>query len=74
MVAAIARHLDDGDAQRTNERSIGVFALLVGSLQLARAVTDPVLSEQILSAAYTHALTIAGAQPGSAATPDRESR
>jgi len=74
MIAAIARHLDDGDAERTNERAIGLFTLLVGSLQLARAVTDPVLSEQILSAAYTNALTIAGAQPGSAATPDQESR
>jgi TetR/AcrR family transcriptional repressor of nem operon len=61
MIAAIARHLDDGDAQRTNERAIGLFTLLVGSLQLARAVTDPALSEQILSAAYTNALTIMGA-------------
>jgi TetR/AcrR family transcriptional repressor of nem operon len=74
MIAAIARHLDDGDAQRTNERSIGLFSLLVGSLQLARAVTDPALSERILSAAYTNALTIAGAQPGSAATANQESR
>jgi len=74
MIAAIARHLDDGDAQRTNERAIGLFTLLVGSLQLARAVTDPALSEQILSAAYSSALTIAGAQPGSAATLNQESR
>jgi AcrR family transcriptional regulator len=74
MIAAIARHLDDADAQQTNERSIGLFTLLVGSLQLARAVTDPALSEQILAAAYTYALTIAGAPPGSAATLDQESR
>jgi len=74
MIAAIARHLDEGDADGTNQHAIGLFTLLVGSLQLARAVTDPALSEQILSAAYTNALTIAGAQPGSAATLYQESR
>src|SRR4051794_18869440 len=37
MIEAIARHLDDGDAQRTNERAIGLFSMLVGSLQAARA-------------------------------------
>lgn len=61
MIAAIARHLDDGDEQRTNERSIGLFSLLVGSLQAARAVTDPELSDSILAAAYTNAMTIAAA-------------
>ncbi len=73
MIAAIARHLDDGDAQRTSERAIGLFTLLVGSLQLARAVTDPALSEQILSAAYTTAMTIAGAQPGATGPRTQES-
>lgn len=61
MIEAIARHLDDGDPQRTNERAIGLFALLVGSLQAARAVTDPELSDRILAAAFTNAMTIAGA-------------
>ncbi|MFA7267094.1 MAG: TetR/AcrR family transcriptional regulator [Candidatus Nanopelagicales bacterium] len=63
MIKAIARHLDDGDPQRTNERSIGLFSLLVGSLQAARAVTDPELSDQILAAAYSNAMTIATASP-----------
>lgn len=74
MLTAIGRHLDDGDERGTRERAIGLFALLVGSLQLARAVTDPALSEQILAAALTNALTIAGAQPGSAATHRKESK
>lgn len=73
MIQAIARHLDDGDPQRTNERAIGLFSLLVGSLQAARAVTDPELSHRILAAAYSHAMTIAGAHPGPAATPRQES-
>ncbi len=73
MIQAIARHLDDGDPKRTNERAIGLFSLLVGSLQAARAVTDPELSHRILAAAYSHAMTIAGAHPGPAATPRQES-
>ena len=63
MIAAIARHLEGGDARLTEERAIGVFTLLVGSLQAARAVTDPELSERILEAAYANAMTIAGAAP-----------
>ena len=61
MIKAIARHLDDGDEQRTNERAIGLFSLLVGSLQAARAVTDPELSDRILAAAYSNAMTLATA-------------
>lgn len=71
MVAAISRHLDDGDPERTRQRAIGLFSLLVGSLQAARAVTDPALSDQFLAAAYTNALTIAGVHPG-AASPRTE--
>ena len=71
MIKAIARHLDDGDPQRTNERAIGLFSLLVGSLQAARAVTDPDLSDRILSAAYTNAMTIAGVRPD-ASTPSTQ--
>jgi TetR/AcrR family transcriptional repressor of nem operon len=59
MVQAIARHLEDGgDPQRTNERAIGLFTLLVGSLQAARAVTDPELSDRILAAAYANTVTL----------------
>jgi TetR/AcrR family transcriptional repressor of nem operon len=72
MIQAIARHLDDGDSQRTNERAIGLFALLVGSLQAARAVTDPDLSNRILAAAYAKAMTIAGVRPGSTAPLNQE--
>jgi AcrR family transcriptional regulator len=67
MIEAIARHLDDGDPQRTNERAIGLFSLLVGSLQAARAVTDPELSDRILAAAFSNAMTLATA-PGSSRT------
>jgi len=74
MIEAIARHLDDVDAPLAQERAIGLFTLLVGSLQLARAVTDPELSDRVLAAAYTNALTIAGAPQPPAATLDQESQ
>ena len=61
MISAIARHLDDGDAAAATQRAIGLFTLLVGSLQAARAVTDPELSERILAAAYANAMTLATA-------------
>ena len=70
MVAAISRHLDDGDPEQTRQRAIGLFSLLVGSLQAARAVTDPALSDQFLAAAYVNAMTIAGARPGAAPLPE----
>ncbi|TNM43287.1 TetR/AcrR family transcriptional regulator [Nocardioides albidus] len=73
MIEAIARHLDDGDPQRTRDRAAGLFSLLVGSLQAARAVTDPALSEQILAAAYANALAIAGAHPGTTSPLTQES-
>ena len=73
MIEAISRHLDEGAAQQTDERAIGIFTLLVGSLQLARAVTDAELSDRILAAAYTQAMTIAEARPGPAGTPTQES-
>jgi hypothetical protein len=37
MIDAIARHFEGGDADPARERAIGLFMLLVGSLQLARA-------------------------------------
>lgn len=60
MIQAIARHLDDGDAQLANERAIGLFTLLVGSLQLARAVSDRELSAQVLTAAHANAMALVG--------------
>ena len=59
MIEAIARHFHDGDAELATERAIGLFTLLVGSLQAARAVTDPEFSDRILAAAYANAMTIA---------------
>lgn len=59
LIAAIAQHLDTGDEQDAQDRALALLALVVGSLQTARAVTDRVLSDRILATAYTHAMAIA---------------
>ncbi|TJZ77075.1 TetR/AcrR family transcriptional regulator [Rhodococcus oryzae] len=59
LIDAIARHLAVGDSGGARDRAIGLFTLLVSSLQLARAVTDPELSDQILTSAYQNAMRIA---------------
>jgi TetR/AcrR family transcriptional repressor of nem operon len=64
MLAAIARHLDDSDHERSLDRAVALFSLLVGSLQLSRAVTDPELATRVLAAAYDQAMVLAGAPTG----------
>ena len=61
LIDAITRHLAVVETVGAHDRAIGLFTLLVSSLQLARAVTDPQLSDQILASAYGNAMRIAGA-------------
>ena len=59
IIDAIARHLDPANPERSRDAAIGLYTLLVSSLQLARAVTDQELSDRILAAAYCNAMLIA---------------
>jgi TetR/AcrR family transcriptional repressor of nem operon len=74
LIAAITRLLTAGDSVDAQQRSIGLYTLLVSSLQLARAVTDPDLSDQILASAYQNAMRIAdnSTPPGSERTQEIE--
>ena len=47
----LARLIKNGPAKRRRKRAIATLAGLVGALTLARAVDDPALSKEILSAA-----------------------
>jgi AcrR family transcriptional regulator len=62
MIAAIARLLDAKDDERARDCAIGLYTLLVSSLQLARAVTDQDLSDQILTTAYRNAMALIGSK------------
>jgi TetR/AcrR family transcriptional regulator, transcriptional repressor for nem operon len=69
MIAAIARLLNSDDAESAQDQAIGLYTLLVSSLQLARAVTDPELSDRILESAFRNAMALIGAAVDTASTP-----
>ncbi|KQZ69692.1 TetR/AcrR family transcriptional regulator [Nocardioides sp. Root151] len=73
LIEAITRHLAADNPVDADERAIGLYTLLVSSLQLARAVTDPALSDQILASAYRNAMRIAGG-PTTTPTPHQETK
>jgi len=58
IVEAVASHLSPDDPSTARSTATGLFTLLVGSLQLARAVTDPTLSDEVLKAGISSALEL----------------
>lgn len=58
IVNAVATLLEPDDPSAARGRAIGLFTLLVGSLQLARAVTDPDLSDEVLREALGNAVRL----------------
>lgn len=58
IIDAVAAHLSPDDPAAARSRAIGLFTLLVGSLQLARAVTDPTLSADVLETGIRTALDL----------------
>jgi TetR/AcrR family transcriptional repressor of nem operon len=73
LIGAIERHLHAAGTVGARDRAIGLFTLLISSLQLARAVTDPTLSDQILASAYQNATSLAGAAASLSFEPTQES-
>jgi TetR/AcrR family transcriptional repressor of nem operon len=72
LIAAIERHLDAAGTVGAGDRAIGLFTVLVSSLQLARAVTDPELSDRVLSSAYRNAMSLTGASAPPSSAPIQE--
>jgi AcrR family transcriptional regulator len=72
VIEAISRHLDDGEehASGAEEQALGLVGLLVGSLQLARALEDSELSGRVLTAARANALRLLA--PAGRPTTDQE--
>lgn len=60
MIDAIARLLGAEDDSEVQDRAIGLYTLLVSSLQLSRAVTDQELSDRILASAHRNAMALIG--------------
>jgi TetR/AcrR family transcriptional regulator, transcriptional repressor for nem operon len=58
IVDVIATHLSPRDPSAARTRALGLFTLLVATLQLARAVSDRKLSDDILESGIRNAQTL----------------
>ncbi|QDQ95408.1 TetR/AcrR family transcriptional regulator [Rhodococcus sp. WB9] len=58
IIDAVALRLSQESPSSARSRAIGLFTLLVGNLQLARAVTDPSMSDGVLEAGIRNALDL----------------
>jgi hypothetical protein len=60
IIGLIAARTGKGAPRERRKRAIAVYSLMVGALQLARAVNDRKLSDEILESATDAALALAG--------------
>ncbi|TDN63975.1 TetR/AcrR family transcriptional regulator [Paraburkholderia sp. BL10I2N1] len=60
FVSTLAALLPEADSNRADRRATAIFGLMVGTLQLARAVPSIARAEQILEAGVEAALLLAG--------------
>ena len=58
IVQEIAAHLPGRSDSNRIQTALGLFTILVSSLQLARTVTDPTLSDQVLTTGIRNALRV----------------
>jgi len=66
VVDAIEARLAPGSTPTTQSRAQGmsVFALMIGTVQVARATTNPVLADEVIERGLANALTLLGLGPG----------
>lgn len=62
MADDIAARLAPDDPQSARVAVLGVFATVVGTLQLSRALTDPLLADAILEQGIQNALAALAAE------------
>lgn len=58
-LAPLAAELDTEDDTNAQVRALGIFSVMVGTLQASRAVTDPALSDAILEQGIKNTLALA---------------
>lgn len=61
IIGLMAEQIERGSAKERRSKAIATYSIMVGALQLARAVNDRKLSDEILENAAKAAVTIAGA-------------
>ena len=60
IIALMAAQLREGTSKQRRRSAVAIYATMVGALQLARAVNDTKLSDEILENAVDAALKLAG--------------
>src|ERR1043166_3460080 len=60
LIDDIAARLAPGDAQSARVKTLSVFALMVGTLQLSRALADRELADEVLEQGIQNALALFG--------------
>ncbi len=60
IIALMAAQLREGTPEERRRKAVAIYATMVGALQLARAVNDRKLSDEILENAVEVALEVAG--------------
>ena len=62
VIDDIAARLAPDDQQPAHVKALGVFALLVGTLQLSRALADRHLADAVIAQGIQNALALLGAE------------
>jgi TetR/AcrR family transcriptional regulator, transcriptional repressor for nem operon len=60
FIAMLAEQLPEGDSKASKGRAFALFGLLVGTLQIARAIPDVALAESVLKEGIEAAMNLAG--------------
>ncbi|SDT51318.1 TetR/AcrR family transcriptional regulator [Bradyrhizobium canariense] len=60
FISLIATQIRKGSAARRRRDAVAIYGMMVGTLQLARAVNDKQLSDEILESGISAALALAG--------------
>ena len=60
VIELIAAGLEQGNATERRRKAVAIYAVMVGALQLARAVNDKQLSQEILQSAADEAVALLG--------------
>ena len=63
VIDDIAARLAPGDPPSARAKTLSVFAMMVGTLQLARALADPKLADDVLDQGVHNALALLDASP-----------
>jgi TetR/AcrR family transcriptional regulator, transcriptional repressor for nem operon len=60
VIELIATQVREGSTEERRRRAIAIYSMMVGTLQIARAVSDRKLSDEILESGISAALALAG--------------